>query len=75
MRCRNPLVDRHRAQALKRAQAGLQRTLGTPLRVDTLCVEELEDLQEREIEVRYCLTLSPRRWQHRLRHIHHKHPL
>ncbi len=66
MRCRNPLVDRHRAQALKIAQAVLQRTLSTPAKVDTLCAEELEDLQDSEVEVRHCLSLSPRRRQQRL---------
>jgi hypothetical protein len=65
MRCRNPLVDRHRAQALKIVQAVLQRTLNTPAKVDSLRAEELEDLQDSEVEVRHCLSLSPRRQHHR----------
>jgi hypothetical protein len=66
MRSKNPVIDRHRAQALKIAQAVLQRTLSTPAKVGSLCAEELEDLQDSEVEVRYCLALSPRRRQQRL---------
>lgn len=66
MRCRNPVVDRHRAQARKIAQVVLQRTLSTPARVDSLCMEELEDLQDSEVELRHQLSLSPRRRQLRL---------
>lgn len=65
MRSRNPVVDRYRARALQRAQAIL-RTLSIPANVDSLCEEELEDLQESEVEVRHCLACSPRRWQQRL---------
>ncbi len=68
MHCRNPLVDRHRAQALKIAQAVLQRRLRTPAKVDSLRAEELEALQESEVEVRHCLSLAPRRRQLRLPH-------
>ena len=66
MRCKNPVLDHHRAQSLKVAQAILQRVLSTPTKVHSLHAEELEDLQESEVEVRYCLSLSPRRWQLRL---------
>jgi hypothetical protein len=66
MRCRNPRVARHRAQALKIAQAVLQRRLHTPAKVDSLCAEDLEDLEESEVEVRHCLSPVPRRLQQRL---------
>ena len=66
MRCKNPVVDHHRAQALKLTQTVLQRVLNTPTTLASLYAEELEDLQDSEVEVRYCLSLSPRRWQLRL---------
>lgn len=67
MRSRNFVVDRHRARALQRARAIL-RTLSIPANVDSLCEEELEDLQESEVEVRHCLSLASRRRQRRLPH-------
>ncbi len=66
MRCRNPVIDHHRASVLKRAQAVLQRTLSTPAEVASLCVEELEDLQDSEVEVRYCLSFVACRRHRRL---------
>ncbi len=53
---RNPLVEHHRAQALKTAQTTLQRYLSTPALVSTLSLEELELLQESEVELRHHLS-------------------
>lgn len=63
---RNVVIDHRRANALKRAQAVLQRSLSTPAKVANLCEDELEDLQDCEVEVRHCLSLDPRRRQLRL---------
>ncbi len=67
MHCRNPLVERDRAQARRLEQTVLQRRLRTPAKVDSLRVEELEDLQDSEVELRHRLSLSPRWKQLRIR--------
>ena len=72
MRCRNPVVDRYRAEALKIAQVVLQRTLNTPAKINSLSVEDLEDLQDHEVEVRHRLSLAPRRRQVRLPQSSHR---